>query len=354
MRIDDEMSRSFMDKLRSSLNSLSTNKDSTKDVLSNGRILGHSDKIKQHNNDIHETYEVCFQSHKLGLSVVCSKMNLPQVQLIDDFCDERINIGDTIISCNEQKIISFSQFMKLLESSSRPLVLTFQKDQLSIEQRRAIQQKAALDRSQKWDQKVKIVKNQSKLDSSVKVINDQALSKDSMKAIAAVKKSEEDLQRQLGYNPFDPVLSSSLNLPIEVSSTNSISDNILTTNSSSMKSINESVNELQVSDAFYEEIDEALAVIISFTIDDPNRSPHIQQQLQIGFQTMIKILSNIYFNPMNTKYFTIKIESTALKSKVLSIHGTMNFLLVSGFELEEDSIKFNKKYFYRLDYAIKR
>lgn len=59
-------------------------------------------------------------------------------------------------------------------------------------------------------------------------------------------------------------------------------------------------------------------------------------QLRVTVETLFKIVTNIYNNPMDPKYRKLSKTSKALKEKILSLKSSVQFMITIGFKEEPE------------------
>jgi hypothetical protein len=222
------------------------------------------------------------------------------------------------------------------------------------ESRRAMMAQAAAQRESKnpWEKQARSSKKSS-LDSDDAGPDTSAYSAETLRSVQQVKDREVQMVRELGYNPFAPVMASSANkgsaaavsggapspgAPGSSHASPHVSGASSSSSSSSSSSADAGRKEAWTS--VHQELveglcDEALALLLSMSEGGSGGevSSAGQDAVTTCIATTVKMLENIKSNPREPKFRSVRVQNANFNSKVYSVPGGAQLFTAAGFQL---------------------
>jgi hypothetical protein len=207
--------------------------------------------------------------------------------------------------------------------------------------------KAAQDRGSAWDKRVAAASSKKKLsgkDDGRPVFDHDTSQKSSETAriVAAAKQSEQKAVREMGYNPFKPLLSSNL-VPQPAAETTAVpfsgGRHVLGGGGGSggLAQIGSSSRDREELDAIEPEdseavnaVNEALGMLLSAAEAD-------SAGVQTAITTAAKMLKAAADSPDESKFRCIRLANQNFQTKVASVPGGLELFLAAGFSVVQEA-----------------
>ena len=178
------------------------------------------------------------------------------------------------------------------------------------------------------------------------------LSEETINTVNRVKQREAQMVKEMGYNPFKPVMASTTNTGSATISSSSSAvpskapipaippprgpggpDYINTITNSPAPAAEQwtDTHELLVEGLF----DEALSLLLSMQGQDGDSN----NSVTVCITTVLKMLENLLTNPQEAKFRSIRIQNPNFQSKVYLIPGGKELFIAAGFQLYTNTIQ---------------
>lgn len=220
--------------------------------------------------------------------------------------------------------------------------------------RRAMMAQAATMRETKnpWEKQARAGKKTSSLDVDEVVPDTSGYSEETLRSVQHVKSKEAQLVRELGYNPFAPIVASSssakgsaVSSSVGVSSESTLNNsNNPGSNSRSVDAASTLAGRKEVWTTIHQELveemcNEALALLLSLcgsesVVDRDVAGNDVgQAAASICIATTAKMLENIKNNPREPKFRSVRVHNHNFNTKVYSVPGGAQLFMAAGFQL---------------------
>jgi len=388
----------IFDKIKSSLG-LNKAKSTTSHRLGGGDSNSSSKRVDSENNTANSfndsEFTLAFSDDKFGLEVDMfdHKVIVSHLYPGKEAISKGVKEGDVVLSIEGNEVSSPEVFMGILGALDRPVNIRFKRlfkmspaeiamisnaqpstarptssrsssgarsvfDKMTgnkpaarvetvaeKESRRAMMAQAAVQRETKnpWEKQARMSKKSS-LDAEEMGPDMSGYSEETLRSVQQVKGKEAQLVRELGYNPFAPVMASSStkggsvsavsNSPGAPSGASASQSSGAGTAVSSMAARKEAWTSVH-QDLVEGLCDEALALLLSMAdgAEGGNSSASGQDKVTTCIATTAKMLENIKNNPKEPKFRSIRVQNPNFNSKVYSVPGGAQLFTAAGFQL---------------------
>lgn len=201
------------------------------------------------------------------------------------------------------------------------------------EARRDAMAAAAANREKQWDKKVSRGAQARRQEEKRKELEEEQQgasviqSEQTLKTVEAAKRSEQELAQSMGYNPYEPVVSTS-------SKGGGASSGGTSTNHAHAKSSSHFSIEgfADVEEDVQIQLNDALRCLLP---QDDDATFH---KGKVCVDTVVKMLTNLATSPDEPKFRSIRLSNKNFSSKVAEVEGGLELIMCAGFVLEEESI----------------
>lgn len=341
-------------------------------------------------------FDVSFPQPQLGMVLRSRQDNKPEVDdVVEGGSAEALGIlpGDLIVGIEGNIVESYESFIEVVGAFGRPVTVRFSRasnggqsraaapsssssssssssrfglgftqksappataplTEEEKDSRRAAMVKAAQDRGSAWDKRVAAASSKKKMsgkDDGRPVFDHDTSQKSSETAriVAAAKQSEQKAVREMGYNPFKPLLSSNL-VQQPAAETTAVpfsgGRHILGGGGGSggggsggLAQIGSSPRDREELDAIEPEdseavnaVNEALGMLLSAAEAD-------SAGVQTAITTAAKMLKAAADSPDEAKFRCIRLANQNFQTKVASVPGGLELFLAAGFSVVQEA-----------------
>lgn len=196
------------------------------------------------------------------------------------------------------------------------------------EARRDAMATAAATREKQWDKKVSRGAQARRQEEKRKEQEQEQQgtfdiqSEQTLKTVEAAKRSEQELAQSMGYNPYEPVISTATKGGGAGSTSHATAKSSTPHSTDSFTDVEEDVH-LQLNDA--------LQCLL------PQEDAIAFEKGKVCVDTVVKMLTNLATSPDEPKFRSIRLSNKHFSSKVAEVEGGLELILCAGFVLEEES-----------------